>query len=1275
MSSFEEVLAHLDSAPEGKGQAFETAVKWWLSNDDSWSSFFLEDSIRLWRDSEVAEGPDIGIDLTAKDHLGRHWAIQVKNWRKEKALPKSEVDKFLSASNTKTFHGRLLISTTESISRNAVRAMADQEKPCVVVTYESLAQSIAWEGFFSQPDRKTERKQKALLPHQVTAVTSILGEYAKGVSRTQLIMACGTGKTLTSQRIAERLEADLTIFLVPSLLLVQQSRSSWLDNHPRQAALSVLAVCSDTSVADDELASSIIDLPFPVTSEPTEIVEFLRIPGSKVIFSTYQSFSKVSSGLIEANIKPDLVICDEAHKLAGPKAKKLSLCLRDISLSDSKYLFMTATPKIFLPALRGVSDLDSPVLSMNDTKTFGSVGFEYSFGAAIRDKRLARYEVVIMPITDSEARSEVEARSTFNVEGQDVDAEMLASHIGLAKAMTKYRINRVISFHSRINRARDFANFHKLLSTTLNGPEWFQGVETAVLTGSDTTRRRRVVLDALAATGESEFSLVTNARCLTEGIDIPALDGICFVDPKSSQIDIVQAVGRAIRRGSANKEVGYIVLPVFISQESVELGELDSGRFRHVVSVLNALRSHDENLVVTIDKLRHSLGRHGVISALPEHIYLDTSSEVPPEFFEQIQAMIIRGTSASWEEFFGELERFISINGHAQLSAISQTENEKRLYRWVNTQRSQKRNGVLSEDRTRRLNGLAHWVWIPFDEAWERGLAALAAHFSAGGTSTVPRNFKVDGVNLFNWMRVHRNKSDRLTPERKAQLDAFPQWKWAPFKEAWDNNYRLLSETLAFDGDWRLTLPNETERRSLREWIQYQRGHRYSRLDAGQRSLLEQLPGWQWSDDRWGEMYALLLSYVDEFGTSRVVASKTYRGKRLGGWVANQRALYKKGKVDEERVKLLEVLNGWTWKLSDDDWDEKYQSLLAYLESHDLSEISYSTTFRNFGLGQWTSHNRRSRITLSAAKVKKLEAIPGWYFGTSFDHSFNQAFRVLRDYVQEFGTSLVPYGYKYKGFNLGTWRGNRFRNMSALTETQRESLEALPDWNRESVDLPRLTTILGNGKEVLPFKSPELRWAEWKSLMDEFVVEFSVSDLSNTSTYKSKNLGSWLYRQRLRRSVLSIEQASWLESLPGWTWGPRRDSGWWAAFESLQGYAEKYGTSRVPFSAKFEGASVGSWVSSQRKIRAKLDPDKVSSLEQLPKWSWDPRNDDWAEKFQVFASRPEINFYSRANRDLKIHAFVVGSWVREQGRNWSKLSVEQQNLLAACPHWRPITQD
>jgi predicted helicase len=126
MTPFDEALAQLEKAPEGKGLAFEKAIKWWLSNDDSWSNFFVADSIRLWRESEVAEGPDSGIDLTAKDHLERHWAIQVKNWRKEKALPQSEVDKFLSAFNTKTFHGRLLISTTESISRNALGALAGQ---------------------------------------------------------------------------------------------------------------------------------------------------------------------------------------------------------------------------------------------------------------------------------------------------------------------------------------------------------------------------------------------------------------------------------------------------------------------------------------------------------------------------------------------------------------------------------------------------------------------------------------------------------------------------------------------------------------------------------------------------------------------------------------------------------------------------------------------------------------------------------------------------------------------------------------------------------------------------------------------------------------------------------------------------------------------------------------------------------------------------------------------------------------------------------------------
>jgi predicted helicase len=716
--NFEAVLRKLESHPKGKGHAFEVAAKWWLQNDPNWASFFEPESIKLWNYSELADGPDIGIDLTARDFLGRNWAVQVKNWSPEKPLPKAEIDKFLTASNTKLFFGRVLLTTTKEISRNARKSLADQEKECIVVSYDALAKSDVWGAFLSQNESRAHKPKKiTLFPHQREAVQAVKKGFTAGAMRAQLLMACGTGKTITAQKISEALNSRITVFLAPSLLLIQQSRTSWLNHLGAQSSPLALAICSDDTVAQDEVTASVLDLPFHVTTDVVEIESFLRLQGSKVIFSTYQSFASLEEGLQRSGVEPDLVIFDEAHKLAGSTSKKLSASLRSNALTNSRHLFMTATPRVFRSAKNTENQFEDQVFSMDDPQMFGEVLFDYSFGRAIEEKRLSRYEVVIMPVTDSETRSKIDNRTLLRFGEAELDAEMLAAHVGLAKAMELFSINKVISFHSSIQRARQFADFHAQLTSTLGAVHGRAPTSSTVLTGSDSVRKRKQVLDDLASTPSTQFKLVTNARCLTEGVDVPSLDGIAFIDPKTSQTDIVQAVGRAIRRGNANKEVGYIVLPVFVSQKSLELGEIESQRFSHVVSVLNALRSHDANLVVSFGKLRYALGRHGALTKLPMGVELCASEDIPADFFEKIQAYLVRSSSTSFEEYLGMLVSYVDIHGHAQIPSVNQTPEEERIYRWITDQRVAYRKGLLSEERISKLSEFEWWTWDPFEEA------------------------------------------------------------------------------------------------------------------------------------------------------------------------------------------------------------------------------------------------------------------------------------------------------------------------------------------------------------------------------------------------------------------------------------------------------------------------------------------------------------------------------------------------------------------------------
>jgi predicted helicase len=397
-SPFEAALASLGNNSQEKGKRFEEAIKWWLRTDKVWRNELLPDSVLLWSESPFRNGPDIGIDLTAEDNFGNIWAIQVKNWNSSSPLPKSEVDKFLAASNTKTFTRRLLVSTTEAISINALRAIEDQEKLCTLILRNQLEESTAWVEF-GKHSSSAPPSPKSLFTHQKKALDSVVSGL-RGGGRGQLIMACGSGKTITAQRISEALDSKATLVLLPSLLLVQQTLQSWRN----EAAVPFisLSVCSDESVNGDEPVSRASELPFPVTTDPQVISQFLGLQGRKVIFSTYQSSEKLEDAIRQSSFRFDLVICDEAHRLAGKVDKSYGTVFREGALPSDRYLFMTATPKVFSTRLRKIaSDEELEINSMDDVDKFGQVLHTFSFAEAIENNILTDYRVVLMGVDDS----------------------------------------------------------------------------------------------------------------------------------------------------------------------------------------------------------------------------------------------------------------------------------------------------------------------------------------------------------------------------------------------------------------------------------------------------------------------------------------------------------------------------------------------------------------------------------------------------------------------------------------------------------------------------------------------------------------------------------------------------------------------------------------------------------------------------------------------------------------------------------------------------------
>ena len=911
--TFADVLESLGTNSYSKGTNFEHVVKWWLQNDEVWSKELVSSSVKLWQESPLRTGPDIGIDLTAEDFNGNVWAIQAKNWNSEATLPKGEIDKFLSASNTKAFHKRLLISTTNSISTNALRAIDEQEKPVTVILKSHLEDSFVWSTYTSLNKEAERLPRKKLYPHQSKAIRQVTSKLGIG-SRGQLLMACGTGKTITALRIDESLGSKLTLVLLPSLLLVQQTLKSW--RVESASDFNALSICSDASVNGDETVSRVSDLPFPVTTDPKEIRKFLKVPGRKVIFSTYQSSGKIQEAIAGTKQRFDLVICDEAHRLAGKVDEEFGTVLRKNAIASDRYLFMTATPKVFSTILKTrAKENDIEIHSMDQVDKFGPVLFEYSFAEAIEQNVLMDYKVVVMGVDDSSIKELVDNRDFIQFGNQAIDAATLAAHFGVAKAMRENSIRRVITFHSRVERAREFASLHPKVVSELNGKP--ARVLSEAISGKDPAFIRRKLLDKLRDLHGFDFGTISNSRCLTEGVDVPSLDGVAFIDPRSSQVDIIQAVGRAIRKGGVDKKSGFIILPIFFPSPDLNERKIDESQFKPVWQVLNALKSHDASLEEEINALRRGLGRKGTRAHLPPKILFDLPVGFPQDFTEKIKTYILEKTSSDWEEVFGQLERFSNEHGHSRPNQHSKDAEEQALAAWVGRQRGNFNIGQLSKYRAKKLESIDGWSWNVHETKWLEGYDRLVAYSKEHGTSQVPGKYQDEEGYLGVWLSKLRGKKSELSETQRDLLEKLPQWSWDPLEDEWEENLSELRRLALEKGNTRYGRDAKFQSgRSISSWIGIQRAAKAS-LTEDQVARLEAITGWSWDPfaDADARKKAELLKYVSEFGTSRVPgAYVTQDGYLLGSKVANIRSFYKMGKLNPDMEKFVTSLPGWVWE-------------------------------------------------------------------------------------------------------------------------------------------------------------------------------------------------------------------------------------------------------------------------------------------------------------------------------------------------------------------------
>ena len=578
------------------GDIFEYLTKLYLETAPQYKSklkkvYLLNEVTNNIKKKLNLPNTDEGIDLIAETFDKEYWAIQCKyrSNPNETLTVKGDLSTFNNLAFTYCKH------ITHAIVCATVNKPPKKIKLLKSIGFELLETWLALddEDLFTQIKAKcVGKKYKPIVlkprPHQVAAIKKTIDHF-KSNERGKIIMPCGTGKSLTAFWIAKQMGVKSILVAVPSLALLQQTLKVWT----REFLINGIepewfCVCSDGTVKDeqDDYVTDTADLGIKVDTDPSLIKQFLKKKTSKikVVFTTYQSGRATAKG--SKGFTYDLGIMDEAHKTVGSKTKEMAHLLHQKYVKIKKRIFMTATERLF----RGDSD---EFMSMDDPRDYGSLIYELSFKEAINSKPpiISDYKIITFGITTPEIEEIYQSNKYLEVKKvlKDITAREFATAIALRKAIKKLKIKNAISFHRSIRRADNFRVQQDLITKIFPS---YGKLKSFHVRGDMPTSDRAIQMRNFAE-GEG---LMTNARCLTEGVDLPAIDCVVFTDPKRSKVDIVQAAGRALRL-SKGKKFGYILIPIFIPAGADFIEAAEEQGFDDVAVTVRALASSDIRIV------------------------------------------------------------------------------------------------------------------------------------------------------------------------------------------------------------------------------------------------------------------------------------------------------------------------------------------------------------------------------------------------------------------------------------------------------------------------------------------------------------------------------------------------------------------------------------------------------------------------------------------------------------------------------------------------------
>ncbi len=806
-----------------------------------------------------------------------------------------------------------------------------------------------------------------LAPHQVEAVDGAIATLATE-ARCQVIMACGTGKTRVGVSIALELNTAHAIVFLPSLALIRQTLPEWI-KAPFEGGFDFLCVCSDTTVAEtDEVRVSPeeIEAEFGagkrlVTTNADDVRQFLAAGGRrKVIFATYHSADVVSDAIPE-RFCFDFGLYDEAHRTAG-KNSMFNASLQDNHTPIERRVFMTATPKHSDYRHRDKDGEAHVVFSMSDASVYGKVAYKLPIREAITRGIITDYKILISVITDrmmADSFAERGLRKPDNADQLDLGVHALA----ISNAMEQYGLHKAVSFHNSVRHA------HTMADPQVQG--FPADLQRFHVSGSQPTSERRIALEHFA---RATTSLVTNARCLTEGVDVPEIDLVTFVHPKKSRVDIVQAVGRALRKSrSGEKDCGYILLPLFVHESTKTALEevLKESGYETLWQTIQALREQDEALDEGI--------REGVMTGSVRGLerFVLVNGDVSKELDGLIGTVCLDELGESWDAYYGVLRREYESGRDANV-AVDAIIDGLKVGAWLSRQRVSYLKGTLSTDRIARLEAIGI-VWDPLAEQWEKHLAVLKRLFDEGGDANVPGDTIIDGLKVGAWLANQRNayKQGILSPNLIVRLEAIGI-VWDQLAAQWEKNYAVLKRLFDEGGDANVAQGTVIDGLSVGNWLSAQRvAYNKGTLSPDRIARLEAI-GIVWDPlaAQWEKYYAVLKRLFDEGGDANVAQGTVIDGLKVGAWLNTQRNNYKNGTLSPDRIARLETI-GIVWDPFAAQWEKYYAVLKQLFDEGGDANVPVRAIIDGLKVGAWLSQQRNAykKGILSPDRIARLEAI------------------------------------------------------------------------------------------------------------------------------------------------------------------------------------------------------------------------------------------------------------------------------------------------------------